>query len=691
MEGRDFVLEIGTEELPSSAVYTAIEQLQERVPRALDDARIGYGSIAVVASPRRVAVLVSTLAVKQSDAIQRFKGPAAKAAFDAEGNPTPAAIGFARGKGVDVSSLEVVDDANGSYVYAVVEQVGTESASVLPGVMSRLIDSIEWSRSMRWGSGDARFSRPVRWLLCLFGTDVIEVEFGGLTAGRTTYGHRFLAPGPIEVFAAFEYPEKLQAAMVSVDHAIRARTLREGIKRESEAVGDTAVVPDKTFAEVVNLVEWPTIGVGTFDETFLEVPREILEHAMGSHQRYFPLERADGTLDNRFLVAHNGAPQRTEAIIRGHERVIRARLADAAFFYREDLAHSLEEYVHRLESIVFQDKLGSLGDKVRRVEALVDKIAALTDVHADIAAWARRAAHLCKADLVTSAVVEFTDLQGTMGRYYALASGEEPQVAAAIEEHYRPRGASDSLPSTTEGRLVAISDKLDTICGIFAVGMAPTGSADPFALRRGANGILLMAMDGTRVSLDELIAAALAGYDGVLEFDVEGVGRDIKAFVLTRLDTILRDRGHAYDTVEAVLAVAGDDPADALARCEALTRARADAPDTFADLSAAFTRAKNLSKPELGDVVDRAIMGEEELLLADALDEAEGRAQQLVEASAYSALLETFAGMRLPIDAFFDNVLVMAEDEAVRANRLRLLNRFVALFSRFADIGRLAG
>jgi glycyl-tRNA synthetase beta chain len=449
-------------------------------------------------------------------------------------------------------------------------------------------------------------------------------------------------------------------------------------------------VPEKTFAEVVNLVEYPTVAVGTFDEAFLEVPREILENAMESHQRYFPVETADGKLTNRFIVAHNGDPKLTAAIVRGHERVIRARLSDAAFFYHEDLHKPLEAYVTQLDTIVFQEKLGTLGDKVRRVEKLAGSIASLLGASAEETAHARRAAHLAKADLVTNAVVEFTDLQGVMGGYYAEASGEDAEVATAIVDHYRPRFAGDDLPSTLAGRIVAIADKLDSIAGIFAIGMAPTGSADPYALRRASIGVLQMLLGGTQATLDTLIGAALDGYDGVVQFDVEATGSAIREFLVGRLQGILRDRGNAYDTVDAVLAVAADDPSDALARVEALTTFRASSDD-MEDLSIAYTRAKNLAKRELGTDADRSIMGAEELALADALDVADALAADALSARGYSALLDVYSGLRAPIDAFFEGVLVMDSNEAKRDNRLRLLNRFVELFGRFADFSALAG
>jgi glycyl-tRNA synthetase beta chain len=441
----------------------------------------------------------------------------------------------------------------------------------------------------------------------------------------------------------------------------------------------------------VNLVEWPTVAAGHFDEAFLAVPREVLEEAMESHQRYFPVEGAEGLLPS-FVVAHNGDQARTDAIVAGHERVIRARLADAAFFYHEDLKHPLEAYVERLDVIVFQDKLGSLGDKVRRVEELTRVLAERADVASDDAAYAARAAHLAKADLVTHAVVEFTSLQGVMGGYYAQASGESPEVARAIVEHYRPRFSGDVLPATAAGMLVSAADKLDTIAGIIAIGQGPTGSSDPFALRRFAIGVLAMVMDGgLALTLDEAIAAALAGYRTALpNLEPEVTGTAIKEFIVGRLEGVLKDRGHAYDTVAAVLATSADDPADALARAEALTRVRR-AEAAIEDLSVAFTRARNLSKPELGTTADASLMGPEEGALAIALDRAERDAEDALAIRDYDRLLGVLAELRAPIDAFFDAVLVMDPDERLRTMRLQLLNRFVAVFSAFADFGELVG
>lgn len=685
---KDVVFEIGAEEIPSTPLYGAVEFLAARVPEMLREARLEYGEVSVIGSPRRIAVMIDTLAERQEDRTVRSKGPAVKAAFDDAGRPTKAAEGFARGKGVAVEDLISVEDENGAYVYAIVDETGAPTGDVLPRLLGGLVEEIEWPKSMRWGDGDVRFSRPVRWMVALYGDEVVPVRFGDVTAGRTTYGHRFLASGGVEVETTGEYVGALERAKVVADHQERARLAREGIDAAARDAGGVAVVPENTFAEVVNLVEWPTVASGAFDEAFLSVPREVLENAMESHQRYFPVEGADGTLLNRFVVVHNGDPALTGEIVRGHERVLRARLADAAFFYNEDVTRPLEQNVERLDDIVFQEKLGSVRDRVERIQALSRGLAELIGAPADEAAWADRAAHLSKADLVASVVVEFPDLQGVMGGYYARSSGEADEVATAIVEHYRPRYSGDEPPATLAGRIVALADKIDSIAGLFAIGMPPTGSADPYGLRRAAIGSLQMMLAGTPLTLDEAIAAGLAGYSGSVDFDVDEVGGAVKEFFVGRLETILRERGHAYDTVSAVLAVAADDPADALARVEALSAFRT-ARDDMEDLSVAFERAKNLSAPELGTETDESLMDEHELALSRALDGAEGRAASLMEQRAYGAVLETFAALRSPIDVFFDEVLVMAEDERLRANRLRLLNRFVVLFEQYADFSRL--
>jgi glycyl-tRNA synthetase beta chain len=688
---RTLLLEIGVEEVPSVPLYDAVSQLQARAATALDAARLTCGEVRSYGSPRRLALVVTALEDRQDDLSLRVKGPAVKAAFDADGNPTKAAEGFARSRGVAVSDLVRAEAEGGEYVFAQVEEAGRPTAEVLPALLATLIGDLDWAKSMRWGSGTTRFIRPIRWIVALFGGDVVPVRFAGVDAGRTTVGHRFLA-GPVELTSPDAYLSELRGAMVLADGEERAGVIRAGIDDAAAAYGARAVVPEKTFAEVVNLVEWPTVGVGRFDKEFLAVPREIVEEAMESHQRYFPMEGADGALLPHFLVVHNGSPERTAEIVAGHERVIRARLADAAFFYHEDLALPLETYVHRLGDIVFHEKLGSLGAKVARIEALTRALSEAVNAPADQAAYAVRAAHLAKADLVTHAVIEFTSLQGVMGMRYALAAGEASEVAEAIVDHYRPRFAGDELPRSLAGKLVSIADKLDTIVGIFAIGQGPTGSADPYALRRSAIGILTMVTDGgVRLDIDRAIAAALEGYTGVIPgIDPNAVGATVKAFIDTRLAVMLRDRGFAYDEVEAVMAVASADPEDTVRRVRALAAFRGS--EAGRDLSIAFKRAANLADAAAGLAPDRSLMGGEEQALYDALVASEERAAALMHAERdYDAALAALAELRAPVDTFFDRVLVMDPDEGLRANRLALLNRLAGLFSDFADFTKLGG
>lgn len=688
------LFEIGVEEMPSAALYAAVEQLKTDASQALLDARLDFGLLETFGSPRRLVLRVERLGGEQKDLVLEVRGPAVKVAFDAAGDPTSAAKGFAASRGVDVESLVRKSDAGGEYLWASIEEKGRAAKEVLPGLLAMLTEGLSWPKTQRWGDGEARFIRPVRWLLALYGSEVVPVKFAGVIAGRSTQAHRFIGSRRIlELTHADEYASIVAEAGIIYDAAERSRIISDGISSLLAAENFRPVMPKRTFAEVVNLVESPTVGLGSFDEEFLQVPREVLESAMTKHQRYFPVESSDGRLVNRFLVVHNGDPSLTDQIVHGHERVIRARLADASFFFSEDLAFSNEARVAKLSRSVFHEKLGTLGDKVNRIELLVKKLAVLHGADEIEAADALRAAHLAKADLVSQVVIEFPDLQGVMGYHYALAAGETSGVALAIRAHYQPRFANDVLPSTAAGMLVSAADKLDTLAGIFAIGQGPTGSSDPYALRRGAIGVLTMLLTGNlRIPLDEAIASALAGYGKLLPgLDADATQSHIGEFVAGRLEIMLRDRNHAYDTVAAVLAVAASDPADALARCEALTAARAAGAETFENLSVAFTRAKNLSKPELGTECQVHLMTAEERSLADALTSAEAKATEAFISRDYKAVLETLSSLREPIDVFFDSVLVMDPDEALRNNRLKLLNRFVALFLRFADLSRLAG
>lgn len=689
MEKRTLAFEIGTEEIPAFDLAGAVKQLSTMVPSLLDDAAIPHGAVKIFSSPRRLIVIAEEIPEATEEKNEVFKGPSAKIAFDAEGNPTKAAQGFARGKGVDPSSLVVED----GYVYARTHTPSVNVASLLSSVLNKIIHGLSWPRSQRWGVQSEYFTRPVRWIVALFGNEVIDFTFAGLVAGRTTYGHRFLAPGPFEVADADSLVDVVRSASVIPSEAEREQVIREGVAKAEAETGFTAVLHPKTLVEVINLAEYPTVLVGTFDEEFLKVPEEIIVDAMLVHQRYFPLYDKDGKLTNRFIVVSNGDPACAETIVDGNERVVRARLYDAKFFYDEDLKQPLESYVDHLGEVVFQEKLGTMLDKTNRIQRLADHLAEDAGLAGQDLSDVERAARLCKADLVTSAVVEFTSVQGVMGSYYAAASGETAQVAQAIEQHYRPRFAGDEAPDTVVGKIVAIADKLDTVCGLFAVGQGPTGSSDPFALRRSAIGIVAMlsGKDAVEVSLVAAIDAALASYaQQGIEFDTDAVRRDVIGFFITRTKVMMRDAGNSIDAIDAVLSAGIQEPVELINRVSALEAARSEQPEVFEDLATAYARANNLCDSKLGTEVDEGLLSEVEQALVRAVCQAESNVASALENNNYAAALSELAALRKPIDLFFENTMVMDEDQALRENRLRLLNSFVAVFANVADFALLS-
>ena len=689
MEKRTLAFEIGTEEIPAFDLAGAVKQLSTMVPSLLDDAAIPHGAVKIFSSPRRLIVIAEEIPEATEEKNEVFKGPSAKIAFDTEGNPTKAAQGFARGKGVDPSSLVVED----GYVYARTHTPSVNVASLLSSVLNKIIHGLSWPRSQRWGVQSEYFTRPVRWIVALFGNEVIDFTFAGLVAGRTTYGHRFLAPGPFEVADADSLVDVVRSASVIPSEAEREQVIREGVAKAEAETGFTAVLHPKTLVEVINLAEYPTVLVGTFDEEFLKVPEEIIVDAMLVHQRYFPLYDKDGKLTNRFIVVSNGDPACAETIVDGNERVVRARLYDAKFFYDEDLKQPLESYVDHLGKVVFQEKLGTMLDKTNRIQRLADHLAEDAGLAGQDLSDVERAARLCKADLVTSAVVEFTSVQGVMGSYYAAASGETAQVAQAIEQHYRPRFAGDEAPDTVVGKIVAIADKLDTVCGLFAVGQGPTGSSDPFALRRSAIGIVAMlsGKDAVEVSLVAAIDAALASYaQQGIEFDTDAVRRDVIEFFITRTKVMMRDAGNSIDAIDAVLSAGIQEPVELINRVSALEAARSQQPEVFEDLATAYARANNLCDSKLGTEVNEGLLSEVEQALVRAVGQAESNVASALENNNYAAALSELAALRKPIDLFFENTMVMDEDQALRENRLRLLNSFVAVFANVADFALLS-
>lgn len=683
--------EIGVEEIPAFDLDSANKQLEKMVPAAFADARIPYDSIEIHSSPRRLIVMAYGVADATEALVEEYKGPAAKIAFDADGNPTKAAIGFARGKGLSPESLERREVNGTEYVFATKNIPATPVADLLPDVLAGFITAIKWPRSCRWAAYREYFVRPVRWIVAMLDDVVLPVSFAGAESSNFTMGHRVLAPGKHAVDTAANLLDVIRAAYVIPTQAERERIIREGVAAIEAETGFTADLPAKTLLEVVNLSEYPQPLVSTFDEEFLQVPEEIIVDAMLMHQRYFPLYDAAGKLTNKFIIVSNGNPECAATIIDGNERVVRARLDDAKFFYEEDLKHPLESYIEKLDKVVFQESLGTVRQKAERLEKLACALSADAQLSAADAADAKRAARLCKADLVTNAVIEFTSVQGVMGSYYAAASGETPQVAQAIGQHYQPRFAGDALPDTTVGKLVALADKLDTICGLFAVGQGPTGSSDPFALRRSAIGIVNMLETGLPISLAAAIDESLASFaaQGVA-FDAAAVRAEVVDFFVTRTKVMLRDGGVNADTIDAVLAAGVEEPAVISQRAHALEDARANDAETFDNLATAYARANNLRKPELGEGVDDALLTEPERALAGAVATAEQAVASALASDDFAAALSQLAALRAPIDGFFADVMVMDEDAALRDNRLRLLNRFVAVFANVADFGKMA-
>ena len=691
---KDFLFEIGTEEMPSAPLINASKQLPKLLAAGLAAAGLAHGDIRVISSPRRLAAIVSDVATETEAVHESLRGPKTQIAFDADGNPTKAAQGFARKCGIDASELSraVAEDGN-EYVFAEKNVPSAPAMPILSSLGHDVIAQIEWPnyRSQRWGSEHESFVRPIRWICALLGEEVVPVKYADVTSGNTTRGHRVLSPGEHVVSEPSAYEGVLEAAHV-LGAERREAVIREGISAiEAARPGCRVETPKKTFDEVVNLCEWPTVLVGKFDEEFLKVPHEIICESMLSNQRYFPIYDASGELTREFVVVANGRPECAETIVDGNERVVRARLYDAKFFYDEDLKVPLEDFVARLDDVVFQERLGSVGDKTRRLERLAGRAAELAGLGAAERALCERAAHLCKADLVSQAVIEFTSQQGVMGGYYAEAAGEDPRVAGAVRDHYRPRFAGDELPGDVVGLVVALCDKLDTVCGMHAIGEPPTGSSDPFAVRRAAIGVIAILRRLPQVSLRSLVPASLDAYAAQgIEFSHEDVEAAVLRFFLGRLAAIARDERVQPDTVDAISSVGVVDPAEFLARAHALDRARSERPELFEDLATAYARAAHLADRSLGDEVDEALLGDAERSLLEACARSAALVRERLAAGDHEGAVALLADLRAPIDRFFEDVLVMDDDERLRANRLRLLNRFTEVFGGVADVGALA-
>lgn len=682
---RELLLEIGTEEIPAHAMPGILRDLAAKAEKALDALRLSHGAVRTFGTPRRAALVVEALAERQPDVERERRGPSAAAAFDADGKPTKAAQGFARGQGIAPEALVQRD----GYVYAIVHEAGRETAALLPEVLAGLVTGLSFPNSMRWGDLDFKFIRPLRWLVALYGAEVVPFTVARVASGRLSRGHRFLGHETFLIACASAYGAACEAEYVIVDPERRREMIRAQARAAAEARGGVVEITEDLLEEVTYLVEYPTALCGSFEPSYLSLPPEAVITPMRDHQRYFPVKDAEGRLLPLFVTVRNGGTAYLDVVRRGNERVLRARLADARFFFDEDRKKPLEAHLDKLKTVVFQEGLGTVYDKAGRLERLAARIADAFGADAARKAKAMRAARLAKADLVTGMVTEFTELQGVMGRAYALLDGEDAEVAAAIDEHYRPRFAGDAAPETEAGRIVSFADKLDNITATFSRGLLPTGSEDPFALRRQALGLVRMMIEAKRhVALAPLVDAAMDELGVRGEPAREKLRREVGAFMRLRLKNVLDEAGVRYDAADAALPYI-DDVYGAYRRALALDEAvRADA---FLETVQAFTRAGRLAAQGAGRAVDeRALAVPEERALWAACMETKRAADERLAAADYAGAIEALHALAAPVDAFFDAVMVMDEDEAVRANRLALLAAVAALGQSVADFSKLA-
>lgn len=686
-EPRDFLLEIGTEELPAGDLTSALEQLKERTPALLDELHLAHGAVEVLGTPRRLVVSVKQLVASQPDRESLVKGPPASRAFDALGAPTKAAEGFARSRGIDPADLQVAEVDGGSYVVARVFEAGRQAPAVLAEALPGLIAGIRFDKTMRWNSSGVAFSRPIRWLMALFGSEVVPFAYAGLTAGNFTRGLRFHSPDAFKVDSQTDYFKFLQSQGIQLNPGERSASIVEQTRRLiGECGGDPQRLDAGLLTEVTNLVEAPTALRGSFAAEHLKLPAEVLVSVMQKYQRYFPVYKADGSLLPYFIVVRNGDTQDLDVVADGNEQVVRARFADAAFFIREDVKSKLEDFLPRLGTLMFQVKLGSMLDKTHRIEKLVERLIPMVKLDAADLATVRRAATLLKADLVTQMVIEMTALQGVMGRYYARQSGEPQAVADAIFEAYLPRSAGDQAPGSPAGLLVGMADRLDTLAGLFAAGLAPTGTKDPFAQRRAALG-LVQNLITWELNFD-LKAGLQAAAEGLpISASPESQAACLD-FIIGRLQNLLLEQGYRHDVVAAVLAEQGANPALAVRGVKQLSE-WVNHRDWNAILPA-YARCVRITRDQkqVFEINPQAFVDDAEKKLLQAVLMAETDRRELTSVDNFFAV---FIPVIPVINHFFEAVLVMADDPIIRGNRLGLLQRVARLAAGITDFSKLEG
>ena len=682
---KKLLFEIGTEEIPARFIAKTKADMKGYLEKTLKELHIEYKSIELKCTPRRFVVVIDELAENQATVEEELKGPAKKIAFDENNNPSKALLGFLKGK--DISPEEVYFKTVGKDEYAHIKltKEGQAVKGLLKDIFEGMIKSTTFPKSMRWGGKNIRFVRPIRYFVCLMDEEVIDFEIEGIKTGNITKGHRFLGSSEIVINTPDEYEAKLKENFVILDDEQRKALILEQCKAVADSLGGTLMMDEDLLEEVNYIVEYPTAFYGEFEKSYLSLPKEAIITPMKEHQRYFPVLDADGKLLNKFITVRNGDSYAIDNVKRGNEKVLDARLSDALFFYHEDTKKPLEAYVERLDTIVFQQKLGTILDKTKRIQNLSEKIAkalALTLPNLD------RAAYLSKADLTTSMVFEFTELQGIMGRYYANLSNEPSEVAQAIYEHYLPRFAGDELPSTNEGIILALSDRLDSVAGFFAIGIQPTGSQDPYALRRQALGILNIMMEKKLdVRLFDLLDLALENFD-FEDMDKQSVKSDLMSFFELRLKNLFTDMGIRYDVVDAIINIEDSNPFDLLIRAKDLDAWVKN--NSVTEALQTFSRISNISKEAIAGKVDEALFAHDsEAKLNTAYNSIKAEVEAMLARREYVKALELLISIKDSVDAFFDSVMIMDENIDIRANRLAMLSNIRTTMESVADLSKI--
>lgn len=691
------LFELGSEELPPKSLKPLRDSLQASVESQLKDADISYDSLKVMAAPRRLSLLIEGISDKQPDRIEQKRGPAVKAAYDSEGKPTRAAEGFAKGLGIDVSELMTIETDKGDYIGYELTVQGQETTELLPNIFQNALDNLPIAKRMRSGASREEFVRPVKWLVLMQDDQVVPATIQGLQSGNQTLGHRYHSPEPMVIPHAKDYESVLEAAKVIVDFDRRQQLIVEAVQKLSDEVNAEAIVPQDLLDEVTALVDLPVALRASFEERFLQVPQEALISTMQADQKYFCLTDKEGKLQPYFIFISNIESKDPSQVVSGNEKVVRPRLADAEFFFLQDQKQPLIEMAESLKNRVFQDKLGTIWEKSERIAKLAAFIARQLKEHtiadyADIEVeQATRAAMLSKADLTSTLVGEFPELQGVAGTYYARLNGEPETIAAAIEEQYLPKFSGDVLPQTAIGICLALADRLDTLVGIFGIDQAPTGSKDPFSLRRSAIGVLRILIEKKLpINLKELVEQAINNYQGKLA-DESKTLTQVMDFINSRYRAMYTEQGISVDSIQAVLAINSHVPLDFDQRLHAVSEFR-NLPQaaTLAEINKRVANILAKSEGEVSDQVTEDLLAEEaEKTLYQAVTKAEATVAPLQADANYNEILQSLATLEAPLTGFFDNVMVNSEDEALKANRLTLLKQVRELFLTVADVGEL--